>query len=344
MIDGLDEFDGDHEELANSFKDITKSPHVKACLSSRPWVAFEGIFGQCSNMRLQNLTYKDIERFVVGKLNGNDAFQRLSSEEPEAAPAIAQEILEKADGVFLWVRLVVQSLLNGIRNKDELSDLWERLRLMPRELEPLYSRLWELIDPVYLAWVSKTLQILRTNHDLGQEPFGKSSPAKEGVKPLTVQAFFFAIKEDFDEATSKSCTGKWLDARCEDIWVRLTARCAGLVEVSNSTLIPNRTARKIGGPDSLIRYFHRTARDFLEKDRHWSKIMRQTANTDFNPNVSMMRSCYLYQQFATTNNYVRLPESARDFMIYSYHADSSHASHGTQVILIDKMNEAMERG
>ncbi|KIN06970.1 hypothetical protein OIDMADRAFT_108740, partial [Oidiodendron maius Zn] len=160
MIDGLDEFEGDYEELASLFKDITGSRHVKACLSSRPLVVFEDIFRQCPNIRLQDLTFKDIERYVLGKLSQNDAFQRLSAEQPDAAPRITQEIVKKADGVFLWVRLVVQSLLNGIRNRDELCDLWERLRLMPRELEPLYDRLLELIDPVYLPWVSKTFQVL----------------------------------------------------------------------------------------------------------------------------------------------------------------------------------------
>jgi hypothetical protein len=43
----------------------------------------------------------------MGKLHQHDAFQRLSSEEPEAAPAITREIVEKADGVFLWVNIIV---------------------------------------------------------------------------------------------------------------------------------------------------------------------------------------------------------------------------------------------
>jgi hypothetical protein len=173
MIDGLDEFDGDHEELANLFREITKAPHIKMCLSSRPWVVFEDFFGQCPNLRLQNLTFKDIERYVMGKLSHNDAFLKLSTEEPEAAPVLTQEIVEKADGVFLWVNIVVRSLLGGIRNRDELSDLWARLRSMPRELEPLYSHLLGLIELLYLPWVSKTLQILRNNHNLDHQPFGK---------------------------------------------------------------------------------------------------------------------------------------------------------------------------
>jgi hypothetical protein len=265
MIDGLDEFDGDHEELANLFGAITKAPHIKMCLSSRPWVVFEDFFGQFPNLRLQNLTFKDIERYVMGKLSHNVAFLKLSTEEPEAAPALTQEIVEKADGVFLWVSIVVRSLLGGIRNRDELSDLWARLRSMPRELEPLYSHLLGLIEPLYLPWVSKTLQILRNNHNLGHKPFGKSSSARRGVVPLTL----------------------------------------------------------------------------LIMDTHWRKILMQTAETDFNPNVSMMKSCLLSLEYAMAHDRVYLETLQRDFMIYSYHADSHYRSHGTQTVMLDRMASIM---
>jgi hypothetical protein len=336
MIDGLDEFDGDHEELANLFGAITKAPHIKMCLSSRPWVVFEDFFGQCPNLRLQNLTFKDIERYVMGKLSHNVAFLKLSTEEPEAAPALTQEIVEKADGVFLWVNIVVRSLLGGIRNRDELSDLWARLRSMPRELEPLYSHLLGLIEPLYLPWVSKTLQILRNNHNLGHKPFGKSSSTKRGVDRLTLRAFFLAIKEDLDATTLRQCTWKWLNSRCEDIRIRLTARCAGLLEVSN---IRPSTGEISVGPEPNIRYFHRTARDFLEMDTHWRKILMQTADSDFNPNVSMMKSCLLSLEYAMAHDHWYISESRLqgDFMIYSYHADSHCRSHGTQAIMLDRM-------
>lgn len=332
VIDGLDEFDGNHEELANLFKDITKSTYVKVCLSSRPWVVFEDMFRQCPNLRLQNLTYRDIELYVMGELNHHGAFQRLSSENPEAAPAFTREILEKADGVFLWVNIVVRSLLSGIRNRDGLEDLWERLRAMPKELEPLYSYLLGSIEPLYLPWVSKTLQILRNNLDLGQYPFGKSYPAGDGVVPLTVRSLFFAI-----EPAMQNCTQAWLDARCRDISVRLTARCAGLLELSNPMNPRNSWGGDSRGQSLLVRYFHRTARDFLEQETHWCKILLQTASTDFNPNVSMMRSCLRSMQFAIANNLWYNPMLANDFFIYSYHADSDYKSRATQTFLLDKM-------
>jgi hypothetical protein len=36
FIDGLDEFDGDHEEIAQLFKSVAGLANVKVCLSSRP--------------------------------------------------------------------------------------------------------------------------------------------------------------------------------------------------------------------------------------------------------------------------------------------------------------------
>jgi hypothetical protein len=74
---------------------------------------------------------------------------------------VLYKIVNKANGVFLWFKLVVRSLLNGIRNCDDILDQWERLRIMPRELKPLYSRLLELVEPIYLIWVSKALQSYR---------------------------------------------------------------------------------------------------------------------------------------------------------------------------------------
>lgn len=59
LIDGLDEFTGDHEELANLFNLIFQSPMFKVCLSNRPWIIFEQIHGLQPSMRLQDLTERN---------------------------------------------------------------------------------------------------------------------------------------------------------------------------------------------------------------------------------------------------------------------------------------------
>ncbi|KAE9364418.1 hypothetical protein N431DRAFT_421379 [Stipitochalara longipes BDJ] len=306
LIDGLDEFDGDHEQMGKLFQEITASnKNVKACLSSRPWVVFEYLFGSSPMLRLQNLTYRDIEHYVNNKLEQNDAYQRLAHREPDIAQALVHEIVHKADGVFLWVKLVVSSLLNGIRNRDEMSDLWERLRLLPRELKPLYIRLLELVEPLYLPWVSKAFQILRANRNHIESPFKYPSLNEIEVSPLRISDFLFAINQNINVATLK---GRSLQNKCEDILVQLTARCAGFLEVS----IKKDKVSK----DSLVCYFHRTARDFLETEEIWSKLLLQTSSTDFDPNTAMMRSCIITLQFPCGNRY---------------------SVHGTQIALLDQL-------
>jgi hypothetical protein len=47
--------------------------------------------------------------------------------------AIVKDIVAKADGVFLWVVLVVVSLLEGLSNRDEISYLQRRIDLLPQD-------------------------------------------------------------------------------------------------------------------------------------------------------------------------------------------------------------------
>jgi hypothetical protein len=119
----------------------------------------------------------------------NKAFQRLAARDPESSHALVEEIVGKAQGVFIWVALVVQSLLRGIRNRDELSDLWDRLRLFPKELEPLYARLLEMIEPVYLPWAVKAFQLLRINHKIVNSEAEELMSDTSGLKHLTICTF-----------------------------------------------------------------------------------------------------------------------------------------------------------
>jgi hypothetical protein len=167
LIDGLDEFDGDHEILAELFNEIISSSgrdgdiSVKACVSSRPWVVFKEHFAGCSMLEVQNLTFNDIEIFVKERFWGNSAFKALAEREPEAVIQLIKEIVVKAEGVFLWVHIVVRELLRGFRNRDSVPDLWKRLQAFPKDLEPLYRQIMSQIDPIYLVWASKAFQVLR---------------------------------------------------------------------------------------------------------------------------------------------------------------------------------------
>jgi hypothetical protein len=53
--------------------------------------------------------------------------QRLAAIESEETQKLIEEIVIYADGVFLWTKPVVVSLLKGLGNRDQISDLQVRL-------------------------------------------------------------------------------------------------------------------------------------------------------------------------------------------------------------------------
>jgi hypothetical protein len=113
FIDSLDEYDGDCKAIADLLKDVALSLYIKVCVSSRLWLVFEEAFENRVGLCLQDLTYTDIRNYVRGTLEANKKMEQLAVSNPEHATALVSEIVTKANGVFLWVRLVVWSLLDG---------------------------------------------------------------------------------------------------------------------------------------------------------------------------------------------------------------------------------------
>jgi hypothetical protein len=135
LIDGLDEYEGNFEKIAELLCKLSTSANMKICVSSRPLLMFEDVFKGYPSLRLQDLTYQDIVNFVSDELGNYPRFRSLASKEPIRAPELLEEVVTKADGVFLWVHLVIQDLISGLANRDNISDLQRRLQLLPPKLE-----------------------------------------------------------------------------------------------------------------------------------------------------------------------------------------------------------------
>jgi hypothetical protein len=230
FVDGLDEYEGDHQELGEFFKSISCLPHVKVCVSGRPWVVFQDLFGDRPSLRLQDLTRADIECFVVDMFKSSEVYQRLETNDSSSALILVQEIVEKSDGVFLWVKIVVRSLLEGFRNRDTIPDLQKRLRLFPRELEPLYDHLFSLIGSFYMEWASIAFQIMRAAQNCRN-----CIVSTDENPPLTTLALYLAMNEESSPARSPRITSAHILNKLQDVTFQLTARCAGLLEVKDDS-------------------------------------------------------------------------------------------------------------
>jgi hypothetical protein len=328
LIDGLDESEGDHEDLIDLFAESVKSKNVKICLSSRPWVVFDDRFGQGPNLRLQELTHGDIEHYVKSKFHDNQAFQRMNAQEPWLAHILIHEIVERADGVFLWVHLVVKSLLDGIRNRDNVQVLLKRLRRLPGELEPLYKHILNQINPVYLKWASKALQLVRASF----EPRSRlNAPARN--KTLSIIQLYLALSKESYLVNLKLPEA---EAGCEGMLVHLKARCAGLLEVPNFARL---------GIQAPVQYLHDTVRSFLEREEYWQGILAYTAKRGFNSHLHLMKSYVLSMWIDMNGKYglskLTRAELASCSMIHAHFADMHCKFEVQQVELLDKLDKIM---
>jgi hypothetical protein len=286
LVDGLDEFDAQHfttAELANMFLQICKSANVKALLSSRPLTSFEDAFALQPKLRLHQLTHDDITMYIEDRLAKAPELSILEPPNSNNTRDLVEEIVGSASGVFLWVKLVVDSLLRGIQAGDEFRDLWARLRLLPRDLEDLFRHMLNSVPSEYQEQGSRIFQLLRCNE--------KSIMFNEAGTLYVFPALLSVAKLRFAEAQQSEVTGNVyaqpsdLEREQMDRIVerRLQSRCAGLLELRTSH------ARRLFAQtnmDNILRireivYIHKTVADFIGQSEVWAELLSFTKGTDF---------------------------------------------------------------
>lgn len=138
FIDGMDEFEGEASTLIDFVTGLLEcGPYIKVCASSRPWQVFKDSFGHHPHLKVEDLTFGDINCYVTSKLGGHLGFQAYQRLDQEFSTQLIENVCLKSSGVFLWVSLVTRSLLEGLSEGENLSSLQKRLDDLPPELEDL---------------------------------------------------------------------------------------------------------------------------------------------------------------------------------------------------------------
>ncbi|KAF4459825.1 P-loop containing nucleoside triphosphate hydrolase [Fusarium albosuccineum] len=274
IIDGLDEYDGDHDELANTFSQVTQSSKVKILLSSRPIPSCVYAFAKCPSLRLQDLTSKDIRHLAVRELSQHPLMKRLEAAQPGATTELVETIASKSSGVFLWVSVVVKLLIQGLRDYDTVADLRRKLVDLPEELEHLYHHMLRSMSKVNRAQGSRFLQLVL------------ESSKVQGHFPMTPLQLSFAEQEDYGKSFGpQPCAlseeeESW---RLESTEGRLRSRCCGLVEVQDLPEV-------LGTGLSEVRFLHRTVVEFLEDQDNWKEITSWTDGRSFDSVEALLYS------------------------------------------------------
>lgn len=271
FIDGLDECEEDHWNLTKKLKSWCSAPEVKLCVSSRPYNEFVKAFAPPNEswLRLHDLTRMDILQVVHDQFASDERFveARHLSEDSNEYDYLTKSIVFKADGVFVWVILVIRSLLSGIGNRCSLSQLRRRLDAVPAELNSMFHYMMGEIDPVERKASARTFLAMRT------------------ISPdISSLVYIHSVLDDLEDEPEceRSLLNGRLDlprpsgnetSKCFLMAHRLSGRCRGLIQVVY-------TGRNFPYCHRL-QFVHRTVSDFISKERIVKEL--QTYSGDFNP-------------------------------------------------------------
>lgn len=274
FVDGVDEYEGeDYTHIIDTLKDLNASPSVKICLSSRPWNIFITAFGANTDQRilLEDHNGDDIQEYVKNKFENDKHFALLQSRDPSSSDLVDQ-IVQNAQGVFLWVKIVVGNLLRGLKNDDSLSDLHKRLQGFPTNLTAYFQHMFDSIDEFYREETSEILLI-----------------CLEGIQPLSLLALWFYEQErvtaDYALRKKRSPLSRAnYVAIFEGIHKRINARGQDLLVI------------EANGKDNVhsalmytVRFSHRTVKDFLLRPDMMKKLSSWKSK-DFDAQASLCKA------------------------------------------------------
>ncbi|KAL9068588.1 MAG: hypothetical protein Q9157_006461 [Trypethelium eluteriae] len=218
FLDALDEHHGDNDRLSGMMHNLAtlsdgQIVNIRLCLTSRPWDTFVSNFGRCPRFKIHEHTREDIEAYTSSQLH--KALDKLPDYGPAAnaksrqLDIIANQTSNQAQGVFIWVRIVVELIAAAIRDRTPFVALESMLAEMPSELEDLYSHTLARIDSRHVKESYVMLQIARCSLiPLGLESFANT----------TSWALWKRVPDPGDETL-------------EDMTQRVISRSGGLLEV-----------------------------------------------------------------------------------------------------------------
>ncbi|KAF5989023.1 hypothetical protein FBULB1_1178 [Fusarium bulbicola] len=292
FIDGLDEIRNEDgfSELSKSIHSVSRLPGIKLCMSTRPeaqimrWLQTTNAVG----ILLEDLTRFDMLVFVRTRLRELLLDGHCSS---ELFHDIRQRLVDKAQGVFLWLHLATRSIIEGIENRDSEDMLSLRLHELPGDLEKLYTDMWQRSNAKSNVYRETARRFFRYVLDGSTE----TQSIAVGVYwyafslPLTLQ---IACTEDYktqqhllNRAGTIGTTQ--VQQMCDEIKASVHTRCAGLLEVranmikevTSGILRGNKTAASevIG----TVAFIHRTAHDFLTDTEAGNRMLGREPLPDF---------------------------------------------------------------
>ncbi|KAJ5563935.1 hypothetical protein N7513_000177 [Penicillium frequentans] len=347
FIDGLDEFAGDHQQIVGFFKDCVASyPHVKICLSSRPLPTFRAAFRMYPGLELHELTRKDMLHFAQDHLHGDPLISQVLSKDEEAASKLIKSVVAGADGVFLWVMLVVQSLLR----RENYRDVWqmhEYLGQHPTDLDDLFTYfLFESASKHQTLIASRLFQLIQARQE--------ACYATRQEDTASMNLWEFALADQFEEIADhiprdvQQASDQDITRISQVTKSRLSRECAGLIVTHTSglstSILQRNTpslAQQLGY--SKVSYVHRTVKDFVSLPPIRSRLLEPMIGSSFEPHTSLLSSIIFQFKWPLDEFHPnrQIDDRWPNIILAFTHARLSPSTWQSQLVLIPELDRVL---
>ncbi len=312
FVDGLDEFELLPKEIVELVRRIGSHSGIKICVASRPWTDFHDAFND-RMLLMQNITTPDISRFVKLEMENNPGFLELRRINPDEASQLLIDIVKKSDGVFLWVSLVVKTLLAACTEGDGLQDLRLALESLPGGIAELYDAIWSRINPSKISESSQLLMLLHSTHE-----------------PLHYLTLWLAIETKPLDVDFRSFVPEKREAIRDNMRRRLASRTLGLLETSKA---------------GSVNFFHRTARDWVAQPKVLERIS-SSIQKPFDPYLILLEAETLRtadKSYFSTRGRESLWEFVDNCLYYASQVEDVPESRKKLVRALDTFDEQFEK-
>lgn len=301
FIDGLDEFDGNTENLKDLVKWVKKmiaAFPVKFCVASRPWRVFEDALQDRPHLLMENFNFKDIQQYVWSNFHEDPNFRSRKHVEANFCDEILDEIVTKAEGVFLWVHVVCAHMLEAMSRGDLIADLRKILKALPVQMENLYGHILDTLEPRDRDQASKYVLLLQACFEPDALIFSFADDIGEDIEyPLKM--------------SGEPLTNTVLRHRASELNKRLNSRCRGLLSLSMDHFQLRDTTSDVR--TATVQYCHRSAKDYLTMRKVQENLI-EMLTAPFDPHL---RLCSAYLARWKCGNDLFETEKMRKVILFS---------------------------
>lgn len=296
-IDGLDEFEGDHAELLKLMKSWVTKYHssVKICVSSREYGIFEDFFAHSPKFRLHELTRGDMFQLITSRLKPNKFFASLPAKEAEEVKNL---MCDRAEGVFLWVVMVVAAMDDGLLSGaiTNAGELKRSVQDCPTELDDMLPHLLTTVSIHYRPWASKAVSLVKYAQFKVPELL-ISGDCPPGVGLMDLMLLDGASPNRNLAAFQPRSESKMADipTRLEAARKKILGRCKGFLNVI--TISEARSWPANGDERIYAAVTHRSVVEFLDSDLAEGFMSHYLINFHpFYASSSTMLACLRFQE------------------------------------------------